>query len=157
MAIGCSDLTFTPDDEAVQTLRASWDWLLGENWSPILFSIWGDVFIQKPDGVVWVNTGTAEVTVVAADQDEFRERLMGESRTDWFLPELVDLLHAKGKRPALGQCFTYAIYPIFAEGKYVPENFKAVPAREHFGLSGDLHRQIRDLEDGSKVRLTVSD
>jgi hypothetical protein len=157
MAIGWSDLTLTPDEEAVRALRSSWAWLLGDDWSPILFSIWGDVFIQRPDGVAWVNTGTGDVTLVAADQDQFRERLIGEARDDWFLPELVDLLHEKGKRPRLGECFTYAIYPIFAEGKYVPENFKPVPAVEHFGLSGDLHRQIHDLEDGTKVRLTVSD
>lgn len=157
MAIGWSDLTFTPDDEAVQTLRASWAWLLGDDWSPILFSIWGDVFIQRPDGVAWVNTGTADVTIVAADQDEFREKLMGEAREDWFLPRLVGLLHEQGKRPAPGECFTYAIYPIFAEGKYVPENFNSAPAADHFGASGSIHRQIRDLEDGAKVRLTVSD
>jgi hypothetical protein len=157
MAIGWLDLTLTPDEEAVRTLRSSWAWLLGDDWSPILFSIWGDVFIQRSDGVAWVNTGTAEVTLVAANQDQFRERLAGEVWADWFLPELVGLLHKKGRRPSPGECFTYAIYPIFAEGKYVPENFKPVPAAEHFGLSGDLHRQLRDLEDGSEVRLTVSD
>lgn len=157
MAIRWSDLTVTPDDEAVQTLRASWSWLLGEDWSPILFSIWGDVFIQRPNGVAWLNTGIGEVTLVAAGQDEFREKLMTEAREDWFLPALVSLLHEAGKRPAPGECFTYAIYPIFAEAKYVPENFKPVPAREHFGLSGDLHRQLCDLENGTTVRLTVSD
>jgi hypothetical protein len=157
MAIGWPDLTFTPDDGAVRTLRSSWAWLLGDDWTPILFSIWGDVFIQRPDGVAWVNTGTADVALVAADQDEFRQKLMGEAREDWFLPGLVGLLHEQGKRPDPGECFTYAIYPIFAEGKYVPEYFKPVPAAEHFGLSGDIHRQIHDLEDGSTVRLTVSD
>lgn len=157
MAIGWPDLTFTPDDEAVQTLRSSWAWLLGDDWSPILFSIWGDIFIRRSDGVAWVNTGTADVTVVAGDEDEFREKLMGEAREDWFLPGLVSLLHEQGKRPAPGECFTYAIYPVFAEGKYVPENLKPVPAADHFGASGSIHRQIRDLEDGEKVRLTVSD
>jgi hypothetical protein len=157
MPIDWSDLTFTPDDEAVRTLRSSWAWLLGHDWTPILFSIWGDVFIQRPDGVAWVNTGTAEVTLVAADQDQFREKLMGEAREEWFLPNIVSLLHDQDKRPAPGECFSYAIYPVFAEGKYVPENFKPVPAIEHFALSADLHRQLRDLEDGSKIRLTVSD
>lgn len=47
--------------------------------------------------MAWVNTGTADVTIVAADQDEFREKLMGEARENWFLPSLVGLLHEQGE------------------------------------------------------------
>jgi hypothetical protein len=127
------------------------------DWSPILFSVWGDVFLKRPDDVAWLNTGTGELTSVAKDEDEFRELLRGFARSDWFLPVLVASLHELGKRPGPGECFTYAIYPVFAEGQYVPENFTPVPPASHFGLSGDLHRQIQDLEDGAKVRVTVTD
>jgi hypothetical protein len=42
-----SELTLTPDEAALRTLRTSWKWLLGEDWSPLLFSVWGDVFLQR--------------------------------------------------------------------------------------------------------------
>jgi hypothetical protein len=157
VAIGWFDLVITPSDAAVRQFRSSWDWLVDVDWSPILFSVWGDVFLKRPDDIVWLNTGTGELTAVAKDEDEFRQLLRGWGRSDWFLPNLVASLHETGKRPAAGECFTYAIYPVFEEGKYVPENFKPVPAASHFGVSGDLHRQIQDLEDGATVRVTVSD
>ena len=156
MAIGWFDLVITPSDAAVRQLRSSWGWLIDVEWSPILFSVWGDVFLKRPNDIAWLNTGMGQLTSVAKDEDEFRKKLKS-ARSDWFLPNLVASLHASGKRPADGECFTYAIYPIFAEGKYVPENFKPVPAASHFGVSGDLHSQLRNLEDGAKVRVTITD
>ena len=154
-AIGWSDLTVTPDDDAVRALRSSWRWLIGDDWTPLLFSIWGDAFFSREGQVQWLNTGVGEVTTVAANEDEFREALGGERATDWFLPGLVTTLHEAGKRPGEGECFTYAIYPVFAEGKYEVWNFAPVPAREHFSVSGQLHREIAELPDGAAVRLSV--
>lgn len=150
------DLTITPDAGAVAALRAAWHWRLGDDWSPLLFSIWGDVFFRTAEEVCWLNTGTGEITRVASDEAGFREALGDERADDWFLPQLVETLHAMGKRTGEGECFTYAIYPIFAEGKYEPWNFAAVPAKEHFGLSGDIHRQVAELPDGAKVRLVIA-
>ena len=150
-----SDLTMTPDDDAVAALRTSWRWRLGDEWSPLMFSIWGDVFLKTTHDVRWLNTGTGDLTPVASDEDAFRQALGSELATDWFLPPLVEALHRSGKRPGAGECFTYAIYPVFAEGKYEVENFAVVPAKEHFGLSGDFHREIAGLQDGDKVRLIV--
>ena len=156
MAIGWFDLVITPSDAAVRQLRSSWGWLIDAEWPPILFSVWGDVFLRRPNDIVWLNTGMGQLTWVAKDEDEFRGKLKS-ARSDWFLPNLVASLHASGKRPAAGECFTYAIYPIFAEGKYVPENFKPTPVASHFAVSGDLHSQLRNLEDGAKVRVTITD
>jgi hypothetical protein len=153
--IGWSDLTVTPDEASLRTLRQSWNWLLGEDWSPVLFSIWGDVFLRHENQVEWLNTGTGEITTVSEDEDAFREALATERGDDWFMPGLATALREAGKWPGEGECFTYAIYPIFAEGRYEVANFAVVPAREHFSLSGDLHRQLAELPDGTQVRLSV--
>jgi hypothetical protein len=153
--IGWSDLTVTPDEAAVRALRTSWNWLLGQDWSPLLFSILGDVFLRHEQQVEWLNTGTGEITTVSENEDAFREALATERADDWFMPGLVAALHEAGKRPGVGHCFTYAIYPIFAEGRYEVANFAVVPAWEHFSLSGDLHRQLSELPDGTQVGLSV--
>ena len=152
--IGWSDLTLTPDEASLRTLRQSWNWLLGKDWSPVLFSILGDVFLRHEKQVEWLNTGTGEITAVSEDEEAFREALATERADDWFMPGLVSALHEAGKRPGPGECFTYAIYPIFAEGRYEVANFAVVPAEEHFGRSGDLHRQLSELPDGTQVRLS---
>ena len=151
-----SDLTVTPDDDAVSMLRFSWHWLLGAEWTPLLFSVFGDAFIDRKGQVEWLNTGTGEITPVAQDWKSFQIALGGDSADDWFMPSLVEGLHNAGMRPGASECFTYGIYPVFAEGKYEISNFAVVPAKEHFGLSGDLHRQILGLADGDKVIMQVA-
>lgn len=44
----------------------------------------------------------------------------------------------------------------FAEGKYEIGNLNPVPAEDHFAATGDTHRQIKGLPDGSKVKLVVT-
>jgi len=122
----------------------------------LLFSTLGDVFFRTEQGdVYWLNTGIGEVSRVADSEDHFRQLLATERVDEWLLPALVEKLHECGKRPSPGHCYTFAILPIFAEGRYEPSNLNAVPAREHFALTGDLHRQLQSLPDGAKVDLTV--
>ena len=153
MTVRWADLVFTPSSEALHELRTSWAWLLPADSEPVLFSILGDVFFRT-DAVYWLNTGTASITRVAETVEEF-EAALPVHGDDWFLPPLVQALHDQGKVPAAGECYTYAILPIFAEGKYEPWNFKPVPAAEHFAATAQAHRQVAELPEGAQVQLQV--
>ena len=156
MSVSWPPLTCTPDDSAVQQLAESWGWLLREPFVPVLFSVLGDVFFELDSGGVWwLNTGTAEVTQVANTVTEFRELLGTDLSAEWFMPGLVVQLHRAGKVAGEGQCYTYAILPDFAEGKYEVENLNPVSMREHFALTGHVLREIRSLPSGAKVKLNV--
>ena len=82
----------------VNQLAESWGWLLREPFYPVLFSALGDVFLE-PDsgGVWWLNTGVGELTQVAESVQEFRELLSTQLADDWFMPALIESLHAAGK------------------------------------------------------------
>ncbi len=154
MEVGWSELVCSPDDEAVAELKRSWAWLIPQPWTPLLYSVLGDVFLERQrQGVFWLNTGTGEVTRVAEDVQQFETSLRTDLAEDWFMPQLIACLHQAGKIPNSGQCYTYVIFPIFADGRYEVENLNVVPAKEHFGLSGDLHAQISGLPDGQKVSI----
>lgn len=158
MSVSWSTLTFTPDSAALATLSSDWCWLLPDDFSPLLFSVFGDVFYSDSTGkVAWLNTGTAEVIEVAACVDEF-ERLLGTAvANDWFLPDLVEALHRAGKVTALGECYTYAVLPIFAEGKFEEWNFAPVPGHQHFAVTAHVHRQMAGLPDGAQVKFLVEE
>jgi len=151
-----SELTCTPDSDAISELAAAWGWRLKEPFSPVLFSALGDMFFARDAGDVWwLNTGTGELTRVAASVEEF-QRLLGTDITDeWFLPPLIEQLRLVNKVLQPGECYTYVILPIFAEGKYEPDNLNPVPAREHFGLTGGIHKDLQTFPDGAKVKLKV--
>jgi hypothetical protein len=149
-------LTLNPTDDAINELRRAWSWLLPSEFEPVLFSIFGDVFFRgHADEIFWLNTGTAEITLVAHTEVEFLSHLELDVARTWFLPDLVEALHSEGKTPDEGFCYTYAVLPIFENGKYEPWNFKPVPAKEHFGLTGEVHAQLISLPEGTKVQIVV--
>ena len=75
--------------------------------------------------------------------DTSERMLLGTDIADeWFLPALIEQLHAAGKVPEEGECYTYVTLPVFEEGKYEVDNLNPVPAYEHFALTGDIHCEI---------------
>lgn len=152
MPIGWSDITFTPDDETIKLVSENWGWLINEPFAPILFSILGDMFFEKQSGGIhWLNTGTGEVTRVANSTEEFQQILGTDVAEDWFLPHLVEALHAEGKIAKAGQCYTFSTLPIFENGKYETWNFNPVTASSHFALTGYMHQQLHNIPEGAKV------
>jgi hypothetical protein len=144
------------DEMGKSALSSHWDWALPAGARLLGCSRFGDAFLVAPNGTVhWLNTGTAEVCQVAASLDDFEKALASEASDLWFLPALVRELEASGKTLAEGECYGYAILPVFAEGKYEPWNFKPMPAGQHFEATASLHRQIAGLPDGARVRLAV--
>jgi Domain of unknown function (DUF1851) len=153
-----SDITIQPEDPALAALRGSWRWMIGDAWTPLLFSAIGDVFFEVPAGSVWwLSTATGSLEQVSESQAEFRELLGTEKADEWFLPGLVDALRNEGKILRPDQCYTYAILPVFAEGSFSVENMNPVSAAEHFALSGHVHESIRQSPGGANVRVTIKD
>lgn len=149
-------MIFTPDTEAVQALRTSWAWLITEPYRPVLFSVLGDAFLQVESGaILWLNTGTAELTEVARSWEHFVELLSAERANEWFMPDLVEQLHEAGKVPGAGQCYTYVTLPVFVEGKYEVSNFNPVSAKEHFAFTAYIHQQIKSLPNGAKIKIVI--
>ena len=151
-----SDITIQPEEPALAALRTSWRWMLGDAWTPLLFSAIGDVFFEVPAGTVWwLSTATGSLEQVAESRANFHELLGTDKADEWFLPGLVDALRSSGKTLQPHQCYTYAILPVFAEGSFSAENMHPVAASEHFSLAGHVHESIRQLPDGSSVQVTV--
>jgi Domain of unknown function (DUF1851) len=157
MAIPWSSLTFTPSDEAVEQLFAAWSWLFQISFTPVLFSILGDAFLKSESGdVYWLETGTGDLTRVADSVDSFRDLLKTDLAEDWFLPTLVTELHAAGKIPKEGCCYSLVILPIFKEGKYEVGNLNPISAQEHFSITGMMHKEIHSLPDGATVKIKIA-
>lgn len=149
-----SDLTAQPGHAGLESLRAAWCWLLGERWTPVLFSAIGDVFIELPAGAIWwLSTATGDLEQVADSREHFLRLLDGEQVDEWFLPGLVDTLRAQGKPLSPGQCYSFVTPPVFVAGSFSAENMFPCKAAEHFALAGQIHQSIRGLPDGTPVQV----
>jgi len=156
VSIGWKHLIVTPDTDAISELKAAWSWLLPTHYEPLLFNALGDMFYETATGEVWwLNTGTAELAKLGESKQEFQQLLGTESADDWFLPSLIEELMQAGKVLTEGRCYTFVTLPIFIGGTYTVENLNPVPAREHFGWTGEFHKKISHLKDGDKVRIRI--
>lgn len=153
-----SQVTVHPSDTSVEALRNGWRWLLGDDWTPLMLSAIGDVFVELNAGTVWwLSTATGALEQIASSREQFRERLGTDAANEWFLPGLIDALIAQGKVLEKDQCYTFAIFPIFLEGSFSAENMHPASAAAHFTASGHIHESIRQLPDGAQVQLRIAD
>jgi hypothetical protein len=160
MSISWRDIAFQLEPDIAREAAKAWSWLVPEPWEPIVCSMVAGVFLETSNGEVhWLDTGTGLVEPVAQSREHFEE-IIGSSSDlvdEWFLPPLVERLHAAGKKPNEGECYGFTILPVFAEGKYDTDNMFVVPVREQLVGLADVHRQLNGLPDGVSVQVKVTD
>lgn len=131
-------------------LLSEWRWLIGETGQPILVTALGDAFLQEPDDSIWwLDVAGGEFTQVAANPEEF-DAAMAENADDWFAPKLVHDLLVSGATLKPNECFSYKKPPILG-GQFGPKNFEPASLSVHFSIFGQLHRQVKDLPDGTPI------
>lgn len=160
MAVTWNDIAFQMEPSDTLAAAEAWSWLVLEPWTPLICSRIGGVFLEKPDGAVhWLDTATGLVEEVASSRALFEEtvRTSPDLMDEWFLPAVIERLHAAGKRAGAGECYGFVILPVFAEGKYEEDNMFVIPVGEQFVGVAAVHRQLSELPDGATVQMKVID
>lgn len=152
------DLTVEFDNDTSDRLTENWTWLIGTNKKVLLVSIIGDMFLTDNNKrVYWLDVGGGEFKLVADTIRDFEERLKDiEQVNEWFMIDLVTELRQSEKKLKHGQVYSYYKLPIIG-GDYTADNFAPLSIEEHFVYLGDIHKQIKDLPDGTKVKIKVVD
>lgn len=133
-------------------LLTEWHWLLPNEFSVWLLSRAGDLFITLPEGSVhMLEVGGGELSKLADSRDEFCDLMdQDDNARDWLMIPVIDSLTSSGQLLDQGRCFSFTTLPILGGG-YGIENRVSLPIHEHFGMWGSVHRQIKDLPDGTQV------
>lgn len=160
MAITWKDMALQLEPSLALAASEAWSWLFPKPWNALVCSKVGGVFLEERDGSVhWLDTGTGLVEAVANSRAHFEDLLRTSSHLvdEWFLPTLVEKLHAAGKRAEADECYGFVILPVFAEGKYEVDNMFVIPCAEQFVGMADVHRQLSELPNGAAVQVKVVD
>lgn len=158
MEITWKDLSIDFSNTDSNKLIVDWIWLIGNDKKPIMISSIGDMFLQDNNGkVYWLNVGEGLLDFVSNSLDDFKLKLKDDSQVDeWFMIELVKALKESGLELTKGKLYGFKKLPVIG-GEYVPENFELTDLEVHFSLTGQLHKQIKDLPDGTKVNFKIID
>jgi hypothetical protein len=148
-----------PERYILSINRSDWKELLVD-WLPLIppeSSLWlltkfGELFFCQADGKIgMLQVSGFQYQVVAKDKIDFQEWLADPDKmSEWFLAPMVDRLELVGMHLQPEQCYSFK-KPLGLGGNLMIENVMAVPIREHFGLWGEVFRQIRDVPDGGEV------
>jgi Domain of unknown function (DUF1851) len=146
-----------PAVQSIDALKNAWSWLLGNTWTPFLFSAIGDVFFEISAGTIWwLSTATGDLEQVSDCKSDFLKLLQSEAIDEWFLPGLVTYLKSEGKVLAHDECYSFHTLPVFEQGSFSAENMFVSSAKVHFETSAEVIRQLRSLKDGAKVNILIS-
>lgn len=152
MAITMNDLTISPEGVPMDSLLSEWSWAMPEPLRPVLVTAMGDVFAQGESGAVYlVDTVAGTIVVVAESGAEFQKLLRDtEFVTDYMFPSrIVELRHA-GKGLGPGEVYSHK-HLLVLGGDDETDNIEATDVSVHVSIHGQVHRQIKDLPEGTSV------
>lgn len=138
------------------TLLTGWDWLLPTEFNVWLMNKFGDlVLITNDDAIHFFDVGNGTLEQIADNRDDFSSQAdLDDNANNWLMITLVDELLVSGKQLGNGRCYSYLTLPILG-GAYSVENTITLPIAEHYSVCASIHHQVKDLPDGTKVRLKV--
>ena len=134
------------------SIMTEWSWLLPASFSLWMVNRFGDSILVMEDGSVhMLDVGIGTLTRLASDRGAFCFRIDRDRHADdWLLMPLVDACTAAGLHPGHGQCYGFKLAPVFG-GTYTVENTEVRDLAANLRRLARIHRQIRDLPDGTQV------
>ena len=154
IAVTWKDLAIDPSNVDMNSLLSDWRWIVPENLEPFMVSSMGDMFLRSPkDQIFWLNTCTGKIEQIALNIEEFNNLIKTEEKAiAWFYADLIGEMKACGQILGKNQCYSY-VYPPFLGGSYELSNIEITDIYVHFGIIGQIHKQIKDLLPGTKIKI----
>lgn len=139
-------------------LLKPWSHLTPESYTVWLVNRFGDPIIVFDDGSVhYLEVATDMIDKIADDREHFLKLVEEpDNYNDWFMIPLVDKLVAQGKELKEKECYYYLITPTLG-GEYKLENINPSELEQAYYFYASINDQTRDLPDGTKVNIKITD
>ena len=146
------ELVRTVASDVLARHLADWMWLPElEGLAPFAVTAFGDVFLSSDDGVWFLDTIEGRVERKWDDRDALRAELdTEEGRSTYLLDGLVDGAVRHGVAPGPDQVLSFTVPPVLG-GPLEVENVSALDLAVALSVTGQLHRQVKDLPPGTPV------
>jgi hypothetical protein len=137
-------------------LLSEWQWLLPDTLTLWLVNRLGDIVVVNEDETVsFFDIGCGTVKPIASSRDDFSRLLdVGNNANQWLAIPLVDQLVEHGLLLKPKSVYGFKTLPILG-GSYEIENFYVARIEEYYSFMGNIHGQIKNAPDGSRVNLKV--
>lgn len=139
------------------TAISAWRWLLKGEFSPLLLTVLGDLFLELKGDVFFLDTAAGELTRVARSREEWKRKLQDQTCiAAWFRPDLVAELRAGLDILKPGEVYSPIVPPVLG-GAITKANFISSQWRMHLHFLGQVHEQVHDLPAGTRIdKVTIN-
>jgi len=130
-------LTIKTDGLPFDTLLADWRWLMSPDFTPVLLTAFGDLFLRDKSGWIhFLDLMSGEFKPVAESQEEFEMLCEDrERRRNWFIGFLLTEIRKLRGDLEVGQCYSCKI-PLSLGGQLEPDNFERSDLQVHYSVLG---------------------
>ncbi len=141
------------DNLVLDKLLENWTWLTGEK-CIVAITKAGDMLLKDRNNELhFLDTGLGVIKLISQNyQDFFQNHLSEKVTEELLLPNLIEKLERKYTKLKPGQIFSYNLMPILG-GLYDETNMFPLDIYEHFGLTGEIHNKIKNLPDGTSIKI----
>lgn len=152
MPITMNDLTISPNGIDMDTLLSEWTWAMPEPLRPVLLTAMGDAFAQGESGAVYfVDMVEGNIRVVADDGDSFQSLLRNNRFvTDHMFPSRIVQFRNAGMALQTGQVYSHRQLLVLGGDDDIG-NVEATDVSVHISIHGQVHRQVKDLPNGTPI------
>jgi len=154
MTLTLKDLTKDIRKIDTDDVLSCWRWLLPDTKKIVTISCLGDLFVARKDNsIYWLQADCGDLTKVADNLEEYQKLLTDEDKLDnWFLPLLIEKLLDAGKILKENEVYSYLKIPVLG-GEYSVDNIVPTDISVHFAFFGQVCEQIKDLPDGTEIKI----
>lgn len=142
----------------LNSIRTAWAWRGIVPTAIVDENAFGNVIILDDLGRFWrICPEELRCDLVAENREQYQDlRGNSEFERDWQMSPLVQMARGALGEPGPERCFCLKI-PGVLGGRYEVSNFGTISREELLRFSGDVAEQIRNLPDGSQVKIQSVD
>lgn len=140
----------------LSAINKAWDWIGVKAIEIVKMNDFGNIIFKSTENEYWRICPEELYCEKIADSQSDYEILLNdiEFREYWEMLNLVQIAKETVGELMDGEKYCLKL-PGVLGGEYNFENIGKVPQIEQIGFSGDLAKQIKDLPDGTEIKLTV--
>lgn len=142
----------------LDTIKESWAWHDVDPVEIVSTNEFGNVIVRSTGGDYWrICPEELSCDLIASTEEEFEVLQKDpEFRQSWEMDLLVEKAFMTLGLTTPDRCYCLKI-PAVLGGAYDESNFGTISRQELISSAGDLAQKIKDLPDGSKVRLVIKE
>ncbi|WP_146132852.1 T6SS immunity protein Tdi1 domain-containing protein [Knoellia remsis] len=139
-------------EQMLRSALADWAWVGDlDGGTPIATSAFGDVFLQRDDGVWYLDLVEGTFTRQWDSPEELQSALNTPEGQDRFLlAGLVSAAAERGLEPGPSEVLSFTVLPALG-GALDVSNLEVADLDVALSMAGQLQRQVKDLPEGTAI------